>query len=49
MISCEWACKKSAMRLYLSSFSAIAPAEQVNGGEPLTFAVFSCAQYQNGA
>ncbi|TBU65612.1 PhoD-like phosphatase-domain-containing protein [Dichomitus squalens] len=24
------------------------PAEQVNGGKPLTFAVFSCSQYQAG-
>ncbi|RDX56550.1 hypothetical protein OH76DRAFT_1426103 [Lentinus brumalis] len=24
------------------------PAQQVNGGKPLTFAVFSCSQYQSG-
>ncbi|KAI0093531.1 PhoD-like phosphatase-domain-containing protein [Irpex rosettiformis] len=24
------------------------PAQQVNGGKPLTFAVFSCSQFQNG-
>lgn len=28
--------------------SLAAPAEQVNGGKPLTLAVFSCARYQDG-
>jgi alkaline phosphatase D len=27
---------------------AAAPAHQVNGGKPLTFAVFSCSQYPTG-
>lgn len=26
----------------------VAPADQVNGGKPLTLAVFSCSQFQNG-
>lgn len=27
---------------------AEAPANEVNGGKPLTFAVFSCSRYQDG-
>jgi phosphodiesterase/alkaline phosphatase D-like protein len=26
----------------------LAPADSVNGGKPLTFAVFSCSQFQSG-
>jgi hypothetical protein len=38
----------AARELLLKCGRRVAPANEVNGGKNLTFAVFSCSQYQTG-